>query len=126
MVKYFYPTDKPDKLATRTISDAKIKKYASKKYSITTKRIGSTLTLSEVVSEINGNRPIFIGSEGSGVYKNGLHALVIRGYNIKGQLYSVWNPWDMKSYGVITASAKTLKVSGGSFTWKDTIYGWKK
>lgn len=77
-------------------------------------------------SEIDANRPVFIRCQrtsetGSKKY----HALVIRGYNISTNVYSIWNPWN-SYYESISISTNQYITGDRTYTWIETIYNWVK
>lgn len=72
---------------------------------------------------INIGSPLYLGT--MNIYdSNSRHALALRGYNISGGLFSIWNPWHPyyetmdASTGLHTADDTTV------YQWGVTIYGW--
>lgn len=107
-------------LKDKSILNKQLIKYAKKKNSNPTKK-SSAISFSSVKKQIDAGKPIYLGCEGKDTYKKARHALVLRGYD--SDTYSVWNPWDAE-YVSMSQSTKSIAVSGDSFVWDSTIYGW--
>ncbi|MDO5696145.1 MAG: C47 family peptidase [Eubacteriales bacterium] len=122
IMRYYYPNVSNTDLKDKSITNSELIKYANKKKSYPS-QIDNTLSISTVKSQINSYKPIYLGCRGNGTYKKARHALVLRGYNTNSSTYSVWNPWNAK-YVSMSTSSKSIAVSGGTFTWDTTIYGW--
>ena len=122
IMKYYYPDDDSTSLKKRSITNSELIEYANMKGSYPSKT-NDTLSINQVKSQIDSDKPIYLGCEGKDTYKKSRHALVLRGYNIDRNTYSVWNPWNAK-YISMSISSKSIAVSGGKFVWDSTIYDW--
>ena len=73
-------------------------------------------------AEIDADRPIFLHStDGNPLFG---HALVMRGYNISSNVYSIWNPWRNYFESMDISTNIYVADSSTSFEWTKTIYGW--
>lgn len=122
ILKHYYPYLNDSDLKNKSISNDQLIKYANLKKSFPYRR-NSTLSQDGVKSQINNNKPIYLGCAGTGIYDKQRHAFVLRGYNTSNNTYSVWNPW-RKGYISMSASSKSIAVNGGRFIWDNTIQGW--
>ena len=81
----------------------------------------STLTLSEIATEIANNRPIIIAYTN---YQSG-HVVVIFGYDLANQLIYIYDPYYYNSqtadYSYIVPYTTTLTY-GGTLQWTNSIY----
>lgn len=77
------------------------------------------------ISEIDAGRPVVLRCQmttdtGNKKY----HALVMRGYNVGTNVYSIWNPWH-NYYESMSMSTREYIVGDRTYTWIETIYNWK-
>lgn len=125
IMKYAHPNVSDAALKNKTLSQAKLKAFAKSKHSLNSTSKSAALSASTVISQINKKKPIYMHCDGTGSYVKDRHALVLTGYDNVAATYTVWNPWHKNKLAVISQSTKTLKVSGGSFVWKQSIYNWR-
>lgn len=123
IMRWKYPYDTMAELKKESINTTELMQYGRKIGFKSTVYSDSTLSFNEVKSQIDSERPIYMGCHGGGDYSKARHALVLRGYNSNDKTYSVWNPWN-KEYKTVSSSDKKLVVRGGYFVWDATISNW--
>lgn len=116
----FYPNS--SNLNKESLSNSNLMAYANLKGSYP-KYKNSTMTMTAVKEQIDADKPIYLGTYGTGIYVKERHALVLRGYNTLTSTYSIWNPW-YREYVMMSENAKSISVNGGTFVWDETIYNW--
>lgn len=78
------------------------------------------------IPEIDYYRPVFIRCQRTTNTGNKkYHALVIRGYNISSNVYSIWNPWN-DYYETMSMSTNQYITGDRTYTWIETVYNWVK
>lgn len=86
----------------------------------------STLTSGEIASEIWADRPVYLVMERyEGTTRFG-HAVVLRGFSLTAQTYSIWNPW-YTYYETYTIDGTYVPAEHTSrqYTYDDTMYNWE-
>lgn len=83
--------------------------------------------------ELDNGHPIFLRTQNvtnsrtistSGGSEKSYHALVLRGYNIGTNVYSIWNPW-YEFYESMDMSTLIYITPGGTqYKWINTIHNW--
>lgn len=72
------------------------------------------------IAQIDNNKPVYV--YGYDYTNENAHAFVIRGYNISGNVYSVWNPWhsyyESMNMSTLTFAANSSQI----YTWTQTLY----
>lgn len=118
IMSYFYPY--ASNLESKSLTHGNVINYANTKgvYPYKTSRV---LSYSEVINQVNASKPIYLSAKGSGGYDGRSHALALGGYS--DYMYFVWNPWN-PWYISMPIGSQTIAVSGGAFTWKETILDW--
>lgn len=53
----------------------------------------NSYTNSDLVNEIDNNRPVYISMISTSSTDGSGHAVALRGYNLTSNTYSIWNPW---------------------------------
>lgn len=115
VIGYFYPSLP----ANQSISRSQVMEYAWSSQYLNTWYQGSPLSYSNVMEQININRPIYLGCS---VSTGGNHALALRGYTPYN--YSIWNPWYNYHETMDINSNVYVAGNGARLTWNVTIAGW--
>lgn len=74
------------------------------------------------IAEIDADKPVYVYSK---ITTGDLyHAYVIRGYNMSGNVYYIWNPWNSFYETMDMHTNKYVANSTYTFHWEGSVFDW--